>query len=86
MARRMIVAGLLGAGLALAGTGVAGATVTQDFPGEGSSDFGLAWFYARHDARSQAVNAGFTDPEHQCEEIWSFGNYYVATVIWRCTR
>jgi len=86
MAKKMIVAGLLGVGLALAGTGVAEAAVTQDFRGEGSSDFGLAWFYARQDARSQAVSAGFTDPAHQCTEIWSFGDYYIATVIWRCTR
>ena len=56
---------------------------TREFVGHGSSDFGLALFHARHDARSQAERAGFTDCEEYHELILS---PYTATVLWRCTR
>ncbi|UUV30959.1 hypothetical protein NQK81_40430 [Amycolatopsis roodepoortensis] len=56
---------------------------TREFVGHGSSDFGLALFYARHDARTQAERAGFTD----CEEYYKLViSPYSATVFWRCTR
>ncbi|WP_340688179.1 hypothetical protein LCL61_19620 [Amycolatopsis coloradensis] len=56
---------------------------TREFVGHGSSDFGLALFYARHDARTQAERAGFTD----CEEYFKLViSPYTATVFSRCTR
>ncbi|TCO52282.1 hypothetical protein [Actinocrispum wychmicini] len=85
--RRATVAGLLTVGMTLAGTGTATAgTYTKQFTGEGSSSFGFAWMYARWDARSQAVADGFSDPDHQCVETWSFGDIYWAKVVWTCTR
>ena len=71
----------------LTGTGsAAAAPYTAQFRGDGSSSFGFAWEYARRDARDQAVADGFADPTAQCEEIFSFGNPFDATVIWECTR
>ncbi|EME61762.1 hypothetical protein H074_11335 [Amycolatopsis decaplanina DSM 44594] len=56
---------------------------TREFAGHGSSDFGLALFYARQDARAQANRAGFTD----CEEYFKLViSPYDATVFWRCIR
>ncbi|RSN55286.1 hypothetical protein DMH01_33765 [Amycolatopsis sp. WAC 04182] len=56
---------------------------TREFVGHGSSDFGLALIYARHDAETQAERAGFTD----CEEYYKLIlSPYTATVFWRCTR
>ncbi|MFJ8911490.1 hypothetical protein [Amycolatopsis sp. NPDC102389] len=56
---------------------------TREFVGHGSSDFGLALFYARQDAKSQAERAGFTD----CEEYFKLViSPYDATVFWRCKR
>ncbi len=82
----MIATGLLGVSLAFAGTGVAAATYTRDFHGEGASSFGFAWDYARWDARRQAIADGFTDPSTQCTEIFAWGDVYWAQVTWRCTR
>ncbi|MEU7527276.1 hypothetical protein AB0A74_16190 [Saccharothrix sp. NPDC042600] len=76
-----VAALLLGGGIAHADT------YTAQFRGEGSSDFGLALFYARWDAADQARADGFTDPGNQCEEIFTFTpSPYIATVIWECTR
>jgi hypothetical protein len=56
---------------------------TREFVGYGSSDFGLALYYARQDARRQADRAGFADCEEYFKLILS---PYDATVFWRCTR
>lgn len=56
------------------------------FQGYGGSSFGFAWIYARADARRQAVDGGFTDPDTQCVEVFAFGTVFDATVIWECTR
>jgi hypothetical protein len=82
-----VIAVLAAAGMLLTGAATASAEpYTNQFRGYGSSDFGLAWTYARWDARDKAIADGFTDPANQCEEIFSFGSYYIATVIWECTR
>jgi hypothetical protein len=77
---------LIGAGTVmgtLATPASASALETREFVGNGSSDFGLALFYARQDARGQAERAGFSD----CEEYFKLViSPYDATVFWRCTR
>lgn len=83
---RRILLALLGAA-AVMGTiatpAAASALETREFVGHGSSDFGLALFYARQDARNQADRAGFSD----CEEYFKLViSPYDATVFWRCTR
>jgi hypothetical protein len=86
MVRKGIV-GLVAAGMMFAGAAPAAAeTYTNQFRGDGSSDFGFAWMYARWEAEDKAIADGFTDPANQCEEIFAFGSYYIATVIWECTR
>ncbi|MFI9449902.1 hypothetical protein [Amycolatopsis sp. NPDC052450] len=83
---RRTLLGLLGAAAvmgAIATPASASPLETREFVGRGSSDFGLALFYARHDARTQAERAGFTD----CEEYFKLViSPYDATVFWRCTR
>ncbi|HEX6352715.1 hypothetical protein [Actinophytocola sp.] len=84
---RRVTAGLAAAGFLLAGaTPAAAESYTNQFRGDGSSDFGLAWMHARWQAEDKAIADGFTDPDNQCEEIFSFGDYYTAMVIWDCTR
>ncbi|MER6670275.1 hypothetical protein ABT256_37355 [Amycolatopsis japonica] len=56
---------------------------TREFVGYGSSDFGLALFYARQDAKKKAERAGFTDCVEYSKIVIS---PYDATVFWRCTR
>jgi hypothetical protein len=86
-ATRVAVAGLLAAGLTLAGAGTSSADpYTRQFTGEGSSSFGFAWDYARAQARAKAVADGFTDPAAQCAEIWAWGDVFWARVVWECTR
>lgn len=65
---------------------VADTTYTNQFRGDGGSSFGFAWMYARRDAQTKAMADGFTDPAHQCKEIFAFGSPYIAMVIWECTR
>ncbi|KZB82961.1 hypothetical protein [Amycolatopsis regifaucium] len=61
----------------------ASALETREFVGHGSSDFGLALFHARQDAKGQAERAGFST----CEEYFKLViSPYEATVFWRCTR
>ncbi|MFC3455689.1 hypothetical protein [Amycolatopsis speibonae] len=83
---RKTLLALLGAAAVLGTTATpvsASALETREFVGHGSSDFGLALFYARQDARTQADRAGFTD----CEEYFKLViSPYEATVFWRCTR
>jgi hypothetical protein len=84
--RRVIVV-LATAGMLLTGAATASAeTYTNQFRGYGSSDFGLAWTYARWMARDLAIADGFTDPANQCEEIFAFGDSGSAMVVWECTR
>jgi hypothetical protein len=84
---RKAIVGLVAAGTVLAGaTPAAAETYTNQFRGEGSSSFGFAWDYARWHAHNQAKNDGFTAPFDQCEEIWAWGDVYLAVVIWECTR
>lgn len=84
---RVVVAGALAAGMALAGGGTAAAEpYTRQFTGEGSSSFGFAWEYARAQARAKAVNDGFTEPVEQCVEISAWGDQFWARVVWECTR
>jgi len=77
----------LSAAIALSAPATAAAEpYTAQFRGDGSSSFGFAWDYARWDARDKAIADGFTDPPSQCVEIFAFGSYYSAMVIWECTR
>ena len=81
------MAGILIAGMVLAGAGTSAAEpYTKQFTGEGSSSFGFAWEYARAQARAKAVKDGFTDPARQCVEISAWGDPFWARVVWECTR
>lgn len=85
--RRSAAACLLAAGMLVAGGETAAAEpYTNQFRGDGSSSFGFAWEYARRDVRAKAVADGFTDPDNQCVETFSFGNPFSAMVLWTCTR
>ena len=85
--RAVVRAFVLAATLVLAGAGTAvAAPYTNQFRGDGGSSFGFAWDYARWEARDKAIADGFSDPAHQCVEIFAFGNPFSATVIWECTR
>lgn len=87
MVRQLVTSLLLGASVAAFGVTPAAATEaveTRQFKGEGSSSFGLAYYYAYQDALGQAEAAGFGD----CQVVDTF-TWPSGTSVWvwlECTR
>lgn len=76
----------MSAALVLSGTTAAHASQTQQFRGEGSSSFGLAYYYALGDALSQADAAGYTSDECTVVDSFVWPGGFDAWVVLQCTR
>jgi hypothetical protein len=84
MTRRIVLAAVATIALLFGMAGTAHAQQTQQFRGDGSSDFGFAYDYAVADALNKAEAAGYTPDE--CAVIFRFGSPYSVTVVMECTR